>query len=227
MYFDSVLTPSNGEHVPKIKLYYAPGACSLAPHILLHEIDAKFEAISNTVTLNEVVFAEELPRLNPKLRVPVLSLDGEVITETPAITTAIAGLAPDMYLNGKTPLDTIRVHEWMIWLAGVLHGQGFGGLLRPERLSDDPGSYEGIRAKAMKNIKDCYDLVEGKLIGVHAVGDSLTAVDTYLFVFYRWGNDAGFKMKDEYPKYTALVANLVLRPAAKAVLTAEGIGSTL
>jgi glutathione S-transferase len=62
---------------------------------------------------------------------------------------------------------------------------------------------------------------------VYVVGDELTAVDPYLFVFYRWGNAAGFQMKERWPKYTKLIENLVERPAVKATLEAENIRPTL
>jgi glutathione S-transferase len=213
--------------MPHIKFYFAPGACSLAPHILLKEIGAQFEAISNEVTVTGATFTEDFPRINPKMRVPVISLDEETITEVPAVTTVIAQLAPGMHLMGRTPLDTVRVYEWMSWLGGTLHGQGFGGLIRPGRLTDDPAAFDGINAKAVKNIKDCYNLIEEMLVGMYAVGGAFTAVDAYLFVIYRWGNGAGFKMREEYPKYTALVSNLVQRPAVIAALKAEDITSTL
>ncbi len=213
--------------MPQIKFFFAPGACSLGPHILLRETGVPFEAIANVVTQDKVEFTEELSRINPKKRVPVISIDGETITETPAVATAIAGLAPDMSLIGRTPLDTLRVYEWMNWLSGTLHGQGFGGLFRPERYSDDPAALDGIRAKALKHIKGCFDTIEGQLSGTYAVGDALTMVDPYLFVFYRWGNVVGFQMKEKYPSYTALISNLVQRPAVKEALEVENIPSTL
>jgi glutathione S-transferase len=112
--------------MPQTKLYFAPGTCSLAPHILLREAGVEFEAIANSVTLKTVTFAEGFELLNPKMRVPVLVLDGVVITELPAIVTAIAQLVPNMRLMGKGQLETVRVYEWMNWLSGTLHGQAFG-----------------------------------------------------------------------------------------------------
>ena len=115
----------------------------------------------------------------------------------------------------------------MNWLSGTVHGQGFGAIFRPERYSADPGARDGIKAKGREWIGECFDRIEEKLEGVYAVGNALTAVDPYLLVFFRWGNDIGFGMTEKYPKYTALVKALVERPAVKATLKAEGIGSTL
>ena len=184
------------KEMPQIEFYYAPGACSLATHILLLESGAEFKAIPNTVNLDTVIFTEELQRINPKRRVPVLSIDGETITETPAIMTAISGLAPGKHFLGNSQLETIRAYEWMNWLSGSLHGHAFGGVLRPGRLTADSAAFEGIRAKGVENVRDCFGVIEGKLRGVHAVGDAFTAVDPYLFVFYRWANGMGFKMRE-------------------------------
>lgn len=210
-----------------IKFYFAPGSCSLAPHILLRETGVEFEAIAMRADETRIAFTADFHRINPKMRVPVISLSGETITEVPAVATAIASLAPDMGLMGRTPLDAARVYEWMNWGSGTLHGGGFGHLFRPSRYSDDPGAFDGIKAKARECIKECFEHIEGNLTDVYAVGGALTAVDPYLFVFYRWGNVAGFEMKEKYPKYTALVSNLTQRDAVKASLEVEGISSTL
>jgi len=172
-------------------------------------------------------FPESFRRVNPKMRVPVISLDGEVITEVPAIATAIASLAPEMHLMGRTALDTARVYEWMNWLSGTLHTGGFGHLYRPDRWSADPASFDGVKVKARELITECFDTIEGKLCGRFSTGGAFTAVDLYLFVFYRWGNRNGFDMKAKYPKYTALASNLVLRPAVRSALEAEQIQSTM
>ncbi|PQE23310.1 glutathione S-transferase GST protein [Rutstroemia sp. NJR-2017a WRK4] len=211
----------------KITFYWAPGACSLAPHILLHEIGIDFESVQNEVTKDKVAFASELATLNPKQRLPVLVLNGETITETPAIATAISLLAPERHFMGRTPMDRVRVYEWMNWLSGTLHAHAFGGLLRPHRFSNDPSAIPGIQAKGLENVKNCYGLIEKKLHGVHAVGNIFTVVDPYLFVFYRWGVLEGINMKKEYPAYTALVSHLVERPAVKAAMEAESITSLL
>ena len=208
--------------MPEIKLYYHPRTCALAPLILLHEIGLNFVTVQPT--LNGDQFAEELRLINPKMRIPILLLDGETITEVPAISAAIAHLAPAMHLMGREPLDSLRVYEWMNWLSGALHAKSFGPLLRPHRFSDDPAAFEGIKAKAMESIKDCFNLIEEKLTDVYAVGGGFTAVDSFLFVFYRWGNNAaGLDMKVRYPRYTALISNLLQRTAVKIALEAENV----
>lgn len=152
----------------------------------------------------------------------MLSLDGEVITEVPAIATAIANLAPERHLMGRTALDRVRVHEWMSWLSGTLHGQGFGGLWRPQRFSDDPEIFESIKAKGRKTISECFEVIESRLAGPYSTGDGFTAVDPFLLVFYRWGNGIG--MPKAYPNYTIFAQRLVQRDSVVAALAAEGLG---
>ncbi|ESZ96308.1 glutathione S-transferase [Sclerotinia borealis F-4128] len=212
---------------PQIKFYWAPGACSLCPHVLLFEAGLPFESITNSVTKANATFVQNFSTINPKMRVPVLSLNSEIITETPAIVTAISSLAPELYLMGRTTMDTIRVYEWLNWLSGTLHGHAFGGILRPERMSDDKGAFEGIEKKGLRNVQTCFDMIEGKLNGIWAVGNALTAVDSYLFVFYRWGEGVGLDMRKEYPKYTVLMENLRNRPSFEKVVKLEKLEAKL
>lgn len=205
-----------------IKFWLSPGACSLALHVLLHEIGASFEAV--TTSLSEgAQLTEAFARINPKKRVPVLSIDGQVITEVPAIATAVSDLAPQRHLMGQTPLDRARVYEWMSWLSGTLHGQGFGALWRPQRFSDDPSLFRSIAAKGRATISDGFDAIERKLSGPFSTGGAFTAVDPYLLVFYRWGNGIGFDMPATHPNYTRFARALVQRPSVVAALAAEGL----
>jgi glutathione S-transferase len=205
-----------------ITLWMSPGACSLAPHILLHEIGATFDTVIAS-TSDGGTLTETFTSLNPKQRVPVLALGNEVITELPAIATAISDLAPERHLMGATPIDTVRVYEWMNWLSGTLHGQGFGGLWRPHRFADDPAVFDSIIAKARRTIAECYDMIETKLDGPYSTGGAFTAVDPFLIVFYRWGNRIGIDMGGRYPTYSAFARGLTQRPSVAAALDAEQI----
>lgn len=203
-----------------IKFWYSSGACSLAPHIVLHEAGVEFESVKLNVHAG---YPEEFRQINPKMRVPVLSIDGQIITEIPAIMTAISQLVPEKHFLGKTNLEVVRTYEWMNWLSGVLHGQAFGGLIRYYRYSDDTTTYPSIKAKALLTVKECFATINQDLSSEYAVGSSFTVVDAYLYVFYRWGASLEIDMKEEYPKYTSLVVNLVKRQSAQAALKAEGI----
>lgn len=204
--------------MPSIQFWYAAGACSLAPHILLQEIGASYTGIEIAMSPTETKLPPGFERINPKLRVPVLSVDSTIITEVPAITTVISSLAPAKNLMGRPGLETARVYELMIWISGSLHGNGFGCLWKPQRYSDDPAAYPGISKKALQTIKDCFAMIESKIVGPYAIGASFTALDAYLYVFYRWGHLIGFDLARDCPKYAALGQSLASRPSvAKAV----------
>jgi glutathione S-transferase len=205
-----------------IKLWYSPGACSLASHILLKETDVDFEAAM--VDIHNGI-PEEFSIINPKLRIPVLSIDGQVITESPAILTAISQLSPEKHLMGQTSLEIVREYEWLNWLSGTLHAQAFGGLFRAHRFSDDPSTYESIRSKSLKTVEECFDMIEQGLSSAHAVGDSITAVDAFLYVFFRWGASLGMGMTEKYPNFTNLVVELAKRQSVQEALNIEGVES--
>lgn len=206
--------------MPTIKLWYSPGACSLASHILLRETGLDFEAIEINVKAGA---PEHLRSINPKKRVPVLSIDDEIITETPAIMTAISQLVPDKHLMGGSSLEIVRVYEWLNYLSGTLHGQYFGGLFRPHRFSDDDSALPALKAKARQNVETAFSLIEGKLTGVHAVGKAFTAVDAFLYICHRWGASVGLDVKHKYPEYTRLAQEVARRESVQAALRIEGI----
>lgn len=207
--------------MPTLRLWISPGSCSLAPHILIREADADFELVKIDVRSG---FPEQYRHLNPKGRVPILQLGEDFITEAPSIMTAISQLAPTKHLLGTTNLEIVRTYEWFNWLSGTLHGQGFGGLLRSGRFSADEQAYDSIKAKSRETIEECYDQIEPRLDGLHAVGHAFTAVDAFLFVFYRWGfYRMGFDMRAKYPNFTRLVSELIKRDSVKAAVKEEGI----
>lgn len=94
------------------------------------------------------------------MRVPVLVIDGQTITENPAIMLAISQLVPRKGLMGSTDREKVRVAEWLNWLSGTLHGQAFGGLLRPGRYVDDEGLFDAVREKGWKNVQEGFEMIE-------------------------------------------------------------------
>jgi glutathione S-transferase len=205
---------------PKIHLFLSPGACSLAPHILLNEADLPFAFTKIDLSTG---FPKEYLHLNPKGQVPFLHLDAETVTELAAIMTAIAQLVPSKHFLGKTPLETVRCYEWLNWMSTSLHSRGYGGVFRPYLYVDDEALYEKVREKSLRRVGECYDFIEEKLEGKKwAVGNDYTAVDAGLFVFHRWGTRSGFEM-EKYPNYTRLVKEVAKRPAVIKSMEEEGI----
>ncbi|KUJ12991.1 glutathione S-transferase [Mollisia scopiformis] len=214
---------------PDLKFYYAPGACSLAPHILLHEVGAKYEPVILRIGATRTEFPASFKDVNPKMRVPTIVIDQEIITEIPSVCTAISQLTPSKNLMGKPGLENIRVLEWMNYLSGTLHGGGFGHLFRPGRFTADESSEAkmGVEKKAREAIGESLVFVEGRLRdGKWAVGEQMTTVDVFLLVFWRWGVAYRFGM-EKYPRYRALMERLNEVESVKETLEFEKIKAML
>jgi len=208
---------------PKPTLYHWPGSSTLVSHIALIETKLPF-----TLTNAPDPSSPYLLTLNPKGRVPILALDSStIITESPAVLTAIAHLAPEKNLLGRTPLETVRVYEWLNYLSGTVHGQAFGALWRPARFSDDVRIYEALKVGAFVTIRGCYRFIEDRLSGsgtAYAVGDDMTVVDPFLLVFYRWGlQELSWDMAKEYPAYAALISLVIKRESVIEAYAADGL----
>src|SRR5690349_12406297 len=147
------------------RLYYSPGACSLAVHIVLEEIGVPFERHEVSVTRGEN-HAAAFVGINPKARVPALEVAGETraLTELPAIVTFLAQQHPQArLLPASSALEEARCHEWLAWLVGWVHGAGYGALWRPARFAANTALHEAISAHGRQTIIESYVSIEAKL----------------------------------------------------------------
>jgi glutathione S-transferase len=204
-----------------IKLYYAPGACSLASHIALEELHVRYR----TVRLNLAEGDQRKPEylaLNPRARVPTAVVDGKVLTENVGIMAFFAGGLG----QGKIwPTDTwhqAMALSTMAWLSNTVHTT-YSHLFRPMRYADDAASQEAVKSRARIAYGDCLKEIDGLLAGRQwAIGNHYTVVDGYLLVFYRWGNRQGYSVKS-MANYARLMDRVLARPAVKRVMADEGI----
>jgi glutathione S-transferase len=205
-----------------IKLYYSPGACSLAPHIVLEELGIAFEPVLVSLKDGEHRKADFL-RINPRARVPALNVDGKILTECVAILTYLGGGYAE---RGLWPKDTWKQAEalaLMSWLGSTVH-IAVAGLFRPGRFAEDVSVHEPIKATARVTLENCYAEIDKLLTGkTFAMGGQYTVCDPYLLVFYRWGNRIGIPMKDRYPVWARHAQRVASRPTVKRVFEAEGI----
>eukprot|EP01113_Clastostelium_recurvatum_P021086 TRINITY_DN2495_c0_g1_i1.p1 TRINITY_DN2495_c0_g1~~TRINITY_DN2495_c0_g1_i1.p1 ORF type:complete len:233 (+),score=43.61 TRINITY_DN2495_c0_g1_i1:34-699(+) len=207
----------------KLRLWISPATCSLLPHILLRESGLEFDLFTVDIT-KTYGFPKEYEKINPKKRLPILELgDGEILTETVAISTWISLQVPDKHLFGSTPVEIARSYEWLNWLSGTLHERGYGAYFRPDNYVGDEKSFDSVKEKSRDWITQCYTLIEEKLKGLHAVGESFTVADVFLYVIYRWGYLLEWDMAKLYPKYTRLVEEVVRRESVLTAASIEGI----
>lgn len=178
---------------PQLTLYRAKKACSLIPHILLHELNLfhgvyiPFDTVLMTFGPNGVesvdgsLSAEAYRRINPDGLIPALKVNNDVvITENPAILTYIADLVPDRNLLGRDALERAKVHQWLCWMSGTLHGYGYGMILAPGRFSADEAAHPAIVKQGRTKIDQCYARIEANVQGEHIVGNRLTVADISL-----------------------------------------------
>lgn len=204
-----------------MKLYYSPGACSLAAHIILEEIGHPFET-QLVNTMDGSTDSEAYLNISTKGRVPALEHDGQVITEVSAILIYLAMSNPRSQLVASTTLGIARTIEWMNWLASI-HASTVAQTWRTERFSAEPSAYPGIQQKGMENLRDTYEQIDLKLNGLEwAVEGRYSIADAYLLVFFRWGNRLGLDMS-EYEHWKEHAERLQSRAAVKIVLATEGI----
>ena len=203
------------------KLYYSPGACSLAPHIVLEEIGEPFD-IELVSSMDGSTSTAEYLKINPKGRVPVLDVGETVITEVSAILTYLALTYPQSDLLENTPTGLARAIEWMNWLTGI-HSSVIAQNWRVERFSNNPSTYKDIQVKGMENLIEVCGQIDTKLRNLKwAVGEKYSIVDPYLLVFFRWGNRLGLDMK-EYLHWTKHAKLVEQRKAVQSVLKVENI----
>ncbi|KAI0542783.1 glutathione S-transferase [Xylaria digitata] len=220
----------------QVTLYYASGVCSLVPHILLRQLGISFKAIEmkfreedNAVeSADGSISKEEYRKINPAGYVPVLVVDGEVITEQFAVSTMVALLSPDKEAGeaflGREPLERVRVTQWMVWLSDTMHSQGFGAFLRPERYVDNKDLYPDVRARGLKKIEYCYNVIDKRLGDrTYVVGEHLTVVDLFVYVLWRWAvNIPHIDMKERFPAYAKLVQRVEGVPGVREAVQKEG-----
>jgi glutathione S-transferase len=201
-----------------MKLYYAPGASSLAPHIALREIERTFELERVDLRAHRTASGADYFKINPKGYVPALRLDGPgsmVVTENAAILQYIADLSPSHKLappNGT--FARYHLQEWLSFIGSELHKQF--GLLQP----DTPGLVEErVRGKLGERFAYLSNTLKDRAF---LMGETFTVADCYLFAILRWSDRFlidlhGWTDLEDY------YGRLLHRPTVHASLGAEGL----
>jgi len=169
-----------------MKLFYMPGACSLAPHIVLEWIGKPFEL--DRVERGKTREPEFLA-VNPAGKVPALiEDDGRVLTEAEAILLYLAAKFPDDRLGASsTPEAQYEMHKWMSYLTGDVH-PAFYPYFLPQRYIADEHQYPAVREAAYQQIDACFQLLDRYMRDrTYMIENRRTVLDPYLFVFCRWG----------------------------------------
>lgn len=200
-----------------MKLYYAPGACSLSPHIVSRELGLQLE-LKKVDTKNKTIEGGgDYRQVNARGYVPALELDnGEILTEGPAIVQYLADLRPEAGLASKAgTFARYRLQEWLNFLTSEIHKQ-FSPLFKP----NTPEDYKPV---AKENIATRFDWLDGQLAGKdYLMGSQFTVADAYLFVLLGWARPVQIDLA-RWPNLAAFHNRVGARPKVQEALQAEGL----
>lgn len=206
-----------------IKLYYSPGSCSLASHILLEECGASYDPTRVLLSAGEHLLPDYL-KINPKGRVPALAAGDWILTETPALLRFICDSFPEAGLWPKDVRASARCQEWIAWIQSSID-VATSQMSRTGRYHDG-GSGETIVASGKRKFIGLAREVDTKLaIGPWALGENYSPVDPYILVYWlaAFKPSAGLDLKQDCPSWAAHAARMAERPAVRRVFEREGL----
>ena len=200
-----------------MKLYYSPGACSLASHIALSEAGTKFELVKAALQTHTLADGTDYYQITAKGQVPLLELDdGARLSEGPVILQYVADHAPG---TGLAPaagtMERYRVMEWLNFITSELH-KGFSPLFNPNM----PQEAKEIFAA---RLKDKFAYVDRQLEGKdYLMGKQFCVADGYLFTMLLWADGRGVDVSG-FANVEAFRARMKARPAVQDAMKAEGL----
>lgn len=201
-----------------MKLYYFPGACSLAADLALREAGLKFDMEKiDLMGDRKTSDGRDFASINPKGYVPALELDsGDVLTECGVILQYIADQAPDAGLAPPAgSIDRYRMMEWIHYISTELH-KNFGPLF-------NPAASEEAKAAAKEMIGKRLDYMNEHLAGKdYLLGSNFTVADCYMAAVLGWCQHLQLDLSP-WPNIGAYAGRIMGRPAMQETLQAEGL----
>lgn len=200
-----------------MKLYYAAGACSLSPHIVLRETGQDFELVKVDGKTKTTEHGDNYLDINPKGAVPALQLDnGEILTEGAAMVQYLADLKPESGLvpaNGT--YERVKMQETLNYIASEVH-KSLGIMFAPIWADEEKAKLRMLASKKL-------DYVNSQLEGRDFIfGNAFSIADAYLFTVCNWVPFVGLSF-DNWPNIAAYRGRISARPNVLASLKAEGL----
>ena len=199
-----------------MKLYYSPGACSLSPHIVLHEAGLAHTSVLASTKSHKLQDGTDYYTINALGYVPVLELDnGERLREGPAIVQYLADQVPGKNLapaNGT--MERYRLQEWLTFIGTELH-KGHSPLFAP-------GTPEDYKPLVRERLQARFAWVDKQLAGKDYLLGQFSVADAYLYTVSRWGQYVGVDLSG-FANIVAFQQRMEQRPAVQAALRAEGL----
>jgi len=204
-----------------VKLFYAPGACSLGIHIILEELGAEYE-LSKVDFAAQQQYSPDFQAINPKSKVPTLVRDdGSVLTEFPAIAQWLARTNPSPSLLPADIEAQTRIVEAMDYIIATVHMQGFSRLFRPGNYAPSEADHDKVKARGRDIIQKGFALIDQDLRDKPYLEGSFSIADAALFYVEFW---AKARMNIPLPEHClAHYERMKARPAVRRALATEGL----
>ncbi|WP_321869921.1 glutathione transferase GstA [Paraburkholderia tropica] len=200
-----------------MKLYYSPGACSLAAHIVARECGIPIALEKVDLATKRTQSGVDFFSINPKGNVPTLELDdGTILTEGPAILQFLADSAPEAELApAHESMARYRLQEWLAFINSDVH-KSYSPLFNPATPAE-------VRAERQAALGKYYAWLEEILtLQAWLLGNHFSAADAYLFTVTNWAPHVGVDLS-HLPALTAFQQRVASRPHVRAALVAEGL----
>jgi glutathione S-transferase len=200
-----------------MKLYYSPGACSLAPHIVAREASVAIDLVRVNLENHTTASNQNYLEINPRGYVPALEIDGEVHTEVSALVQYLAEQAPpSALLPSAGTHERFHVNQWLSFVSSELHKTLSPWLFRQDAAES---TQQAVRTKLATRFAYLDGIFASRS---YLTGENFTVADAYAFTVLNWSNFLKIDLKP-YPNLRDFLARVAARPRVREALEAEGL----
>ena len=201
-----------------IHLYYYPFTCAMAPYITLTEAGAKFDVRAVNLQKEEHR-SPEFMKINPKHKVPVLVVDGEILTENVAMHLWVSRAFPDAGLLPSEPWEQAQAVSILAWCASGIH-PFLSRINLPAKVCDVDETSDSVVRLASETLNECFAIANDLLAGRQYFFDTFTAPDAHFFWCTRRATQLNFD-NSSYPNVKAHFERMKNRPSVEKLLAFE------
>ncbi|WP_266160018.1 glutathione S-transferase family protein [Dyella silvatica] len=201
-----------------MKLYYLPGACSLADHIVLEWTGKPYETQQ---VAREALRSPEYLKIHPNGVVPALEDNGWVLTENVAILGYLADSFPEARLGGEGPRGRAEVQRWLAFINSDVH-QCFKPVFAPARFINDAAQHDELQTHARSRLRNHFEQLDKQLVGRDWLTGTRSIADPYLFVVLNWAKGKNVDLSG-FEQLARFHQRMLEDAGVKAAMKAEGL----
>lgn len=207
-----------------LKLYFAPGACSFVPHVLLEMSGAEFEPAMVKLHKGEQN-SDDYKAINPRGQVPVLVNNGQVVTQIVAIVLHLEQTFPDAHFLPTEPIARAQALSTLVWMNNTVHPT-FTHIFMPQKFTDQPEAQAALKTYNTQLFRGMLGELQALVKAAAAkgqtwlAGEHFSPLDAYSLTLTRWGTLSGIA-PEEHPELWAFVQKVAAVPAVARVIERE------